>query len=290
MVLAIKYLKGRMKEACSLEHEEQFLFTKVWDQLRGKDEGKEFIICVKKNDILEIQDIKRHCNKREEDVEKEDDDDDDDYDKSGRAEAVTVQLPLRPITASTLTSPHHISHLNPNPCPRPPPISQPSFPLPMSCHNQDLLKNNNENSCVTANPKPIIGTSKYTVAVRSASSSTGNPVKSESLTGIASVTNQSTRLALVDAAAAIARRRAATLAVNVTVHVDKDKDKECIQKTSSSQFQQQHQQQPLRQPLRTLPFHQEQSTAPHRVAEFRIHSPDKLDTKSVLEKRIGAMR
>ena len=289
MVLAMKYLKGRMKEG-SFEHEEQFLLNKVWDQLRGKDEGKEFITDVKTNDILEIQDIKRHCTQRIEDDEREVDDDDDvdDYDKSGGAEAVTEKLPPRPIIVPTLTSPHHISH--PNPCPRPPPIAQLSFPFPLSCHNQDLPKNNNENSCVSANPKLIIEASKDTVAVRSASSSNGNPVKSESLTGIASVTSQSTRLALVDAAAAIAKRRAATVAVNVTVHVDKDKDKECIQRTSSSQFQQQHQQQPLRQPLRTLPFHQEQSTAPHNVEEFRIYSPDKLDPKSVLEKRIGAMR
>ena len=290
MVLAMKYLKGRMKEGC-FEHEEQFLLNKVWDQLRGKDEGKDFIINMKKNDSLDVHVIEHHCTKRIEDNDQEDDDDIDDYDKSGGAEAVTVKLPPRP-TVPTLTLPHHISHLNP--CPRPPPIAQPSFPLPMSCRNQELLKNNNENSCVNSNSKLIIGTSKDTVAVRSASSSNGNPVKSDTLTGIASVTSQSTRLALVDAAAAIARRRAATLAVNVNVHVDKDKDKECIHTTSSSHLLQQHQQpqqqQPLRQPLRTLPFHQEQSTAPHNVAEFRIHSPDKQDPKSVLEKRIGAMR
>ena len=289
----MKYLKGRMKEG-SFEHEEQFLLNKVWDQLRGKDEGKEFIIDVKKNDSLDVHGIERHCTKRIEDNDQEDDDDVDDYDKSGGAEAVTVKLPPRPIIVPALTSPRHIRH--PDPCPRPLPIAQPSFPLPISCRNQDLLKNNNENSCVSSNPKLIIGASKDTVAVRSASSSNGNPVKSDSLTGMASVTSQSTRLALVDAAAAIARRRAATLAVNVNVHVDKDK--KCnIHTTSSSHLPQQHQQpqlhnqhQPLRQPLRTLPFHQEQSTAPHNVAEFRVHSPDKQDPRSVLEKRIGAMR
>jgi hypothetical protein len=228
---------------------------------------------------------------------------------------VAVKLSQRSRVVPTLPSSNHLSQRTP---PLPQPLSSPQPlppPLPLSSRNQILPQKNEKDSHITSSAKLLAGVSKDIGAVRCTSSSNGSPATTDtvsgsisgtvtgtatgtgSVTGTGTGTRQSTRLALVDAAAAIARRRAATVTVLV--------DKEHSQTPSSSQHQQQqshqqqeHQQQeqqqqqqrPLRQPLRTLPFHQEQSTTHHNITEFRIQSPDRHDPKSVLEKRIGAMR
>ena len=257
----MKFLKGRVKGG-SFEHEEQFLLDKVWNQLCGKGDGREFTIEEKISDTQDRKHAEHHCSKR--------DDDDEDEDESVGADAVTVKLLPRPISVPSL---HHFSHPNPLPF---------SQSLPSTCSNQDLIIKIKQDSRMNSIPKLTIGAGKDTVAVWSDSSSNGSSVVSDTVTGLASGTSQSTRLALVDAAAAIARRRAATIAVHV--HVDKEFNH------TNSNCQPQQQQQALRQPLRSLPPQQEQSAAPHNLVECRIHSPDKHDPKSVLEKRIGAMR
>jgi hypothetical protein len=310
MSFAMKSFKRKGKEHSS-EQEEQFLLEKVWERLcgRGEGEGNDLVIDEKKVDCLERVRVESLCDRRKEN-DKNDERDDSDGDESGGVDAVAVKLPQRPRVVPTLPSSHHLSHPTP-PLPQPLSSSQPiPLPLPLSSRNQSLAQKNEKESRITSSAKLLAGVSKDTGAVRCTSSSNGSPATTDtvsgsisgtvtgtgSVTGIGTGTRQSTRLALVDAAAAIARRRAAT----VTVHVDK----EYSQTPSSSQHhiqlshqqqehqqeQQQQQQRPLRQPLRTLPLHQEQSTTPHSHAEFKIQSPDKQDPKSVLEKRIGAMR
>ena len=283
----------------------------------------------KKIDCLERVRVESFCDRRKEidskkenDRRKENDDkiDDSDGDESVGADAVAVKLPQRPRVVRTLPSSHHLSHPTPS-LSQPLSSSQP-LPLPLSLSSciQTLPQKIEKDSRITSSAKQLTGVGKDTGAVRFTSSSNGSPATTDtvsgsisgtvtgtgsvtgtgtgSVTGTGTGTRQSTRLALVDAAAAIARRRAAT----VTVHVDKEhsqtpsssqhhqQEQHQEQEQQRSQREQQQQQRPLRQPLRTLPFHQEQSTTPHNITEFKVQSPDKHDPKSVLEKRIGAMR
>ena len=299
MSFAMKYLKRKGKEHSS-EHEEQFLLEKVWERLCGREgEGNDIMIDEKSINCLGRVHVES---------ERDDSDGDGDGDESVGAEAVAPKLPKRPSVVPTLLSSHHLSHPTPLPTPLPPPLSssQP-LPLPLPSRNQILAPKNEKDSRITSLVKQLVD--KDTGAVRCTSSSNGSPATSDTVSGSVSGTvtgtltgtgsgpgtgtgtRQSTRLALVDAAAAIARRRAAT----VTVHVDKEysqtpSSSQHHQQQEQQQSQQQQQQRPLRQPLRTLPFHQEQSITPHNHTEFKVHSPDKHDPKSVLEKRIGAMR
>ena len=316
----MKYFKRKSKEHSS-EQEEQFLLEKVWERLCGREEGEgnDLMIDEKKSGCLERVRVESFCDRRKEidskkenDRRKENDDkiDDSDGDESVGADAVAVKLPQRPRVVRTLPSSHHLSHPTPS-LSQPLSSSQP-LPLPLSLSSciQTLPQKIEKDSRITSSAKQLTGVGKDTGAVRFTSSSNGSPATTDTVsgsisgtvTGTGSVTGtgtrQSTRLALVDAAAAIARRRAAT----VTVHVDKEysqtpssfqhhqQEQHQEQEQQRSQREQQQQQRPLRQPLRTLPFHQEQSTTPHNITEFKVQSPDKHDPKSVLEKRIGAMR
>jgi hypothetical protein len=311
MSFAMKYFKRKGKEHSS-EHEEQFLLEKVWERLCGREdgEGNDLMIDEKKSDSLERVRVESLCDRRKDyymNDDERDDSDDSDGDESVGEVAVAVKLPQRPRVFPTLPPPHHLSHPTP-PLPQPLPL-----PLPLSSRIQNLAQKNEKESRITSSAKLLAGVSKDTGALRCTSSSNGSPATTDtvsgsisgtvtgtgtgtgSVTGTGTGTRQSTRLALVDAAAAIARRRAAT----VTVLVDKEysqtpsssqhQQQEQQEKHQQKEQQQQQQQRPLRQPLRTLPFHQEQSTTPHNL-EFRVQSPDKHDPKSVLEKRIGAMR
>ena len=315
MSFAMKYFKRKSKEHSS-EQEEQFLLEKVWERLCGRKEGEgnDLMIDEKSSDCLERVRVESLCDRRKENdrrQENADKNDDSDGDESVGADAVAVKLSQRPRVVPTLPTSHHLCHPTP-PLPQPLSSSQPlQLPLQLSSRIQTLPQKNEKDSRIPSSLKLSTGVSKDTGAVRSTSSSNGSPAPTDTVSGSISGTvtgtgsgtgtgtRQSTRLALVDAAAAIARRRAATVTVLV--------DKEHSQTPSSSQHhqqeqhqeqeqqrsqreQQQQQQRPLRQPLRTLPFHQEQSTTHHNITEFRVQSPDKHDPKSVLEKRIGAMR